>query len=244
MTNEEMFQNIESFTVGLDDTFSFHCTQCGKCCIHRTDIILSPRDIFKMAKELKLSNADFLRKYCSMHIGPTSRIPVITLRPVGKDDRCPLLRNNKCSVHRVKPSVCGMFPLGRYIAFGKDDFGKKELNCGEVKYLLQPIECGDKSETHTVREWFGDFDVSLEDTAFVHWNQAMSVISMKLKELEMQLDMMVMMSLWLTVRIALYENYTSTEEFLPQFDANVEDVIKLLDDIPKLKEMVNNGRKP
>ena len=68
MTNEEMFQNIESFTVGLDDTFSFHCTQCGKCCIHRTDIILSPRDIFKMAKELKLSNADFLRKYCSMHI--------------------------------------------------------------------------------------------------------------------------------------------------------------------------------
>ena len=99
-----------------------------------------------------------------------------------------------------------MFPLGRYIAFGKDDFGKKELNCGEVKYLLQPIECGDKSETHTVREWFGDFDVSLEDTAFVHWNQAMSVISMKLKELEMQLDMMVMMSLWLTVRIALYEN--------------------------------------
>ena len=121
---------------------------------------------------------------------------------------------------------------------------KKELNCGEVKYLLQPIECGDKSEIHTVREWFGDFDVSLEDTAFVHWNQAMSVISMELKELEMQLDMMVMMSLWLTVRIALYENYSSTEEFLPQFDANVEDIIKLLDDIPKLKEMVNNGRKP
>ena len=161
MTNEEMFQNIESFTVGLDDTFSFHCTQCGKCCIHRTDIILSPRDIFKMAKALKLSNADFLRKYCSMHIGPTSCIPVITLRPVGKDDRCPLLKNNKCSVHKVKPSVCGMFPLGRYIAFGKDDFGKKELNCGEVKYLLQPIQCGDKSEIHTVREWFGDFDISL-----------------------------------------------------------------------------------
>lgn len=42
MTNEEMFQNIESFTVGLDDAFAFHCTQCGKCCIHRVDIILSP----------------------------------------------------------------------------------------------------------------------------------------------------------------------------------------------------------
>lgn len=62
MTNEEMCQNIESFTFGLDDTFAFHCTQCGKCCIHRTDIILPPRDIFKMAKELKLSNSDFLKK--------------------------------------------------------------------------------------------------------------------------------------------------------------------------------------
>ena len=56
--------------------------------------------------------------------------------------------------------------------------------------------------------------------------------------------MMAMMALWLTVRIALYENYTSTEEFLPQFDANVEEITKLLDDIPKLKEMVNNGRIP
>ena len=127
-----MCQNIGSLTVGLDDTFAFHCTQCGKCCIYRTNIILSPRDIFKMAKELKLSNADFLRKYCSMHIGPTGRMPIITLRPVGKDDRCPLLKNNKCSVHKVKPSVCGMFPLGRYIAFSKDDFGKKKLDCGEV----------------------------------------------------------------------------------------------------------------
>ena len=147
MTNEEMFQNIESLTVGLDDTFTFHCTQCGKCCIHRTDIILSPRDIFKMAKELNLSNADFLRKYCSMHIGPTSRIPVIMLRPVGKDDRCPLLKNNKCSVHKVKPSVCGMFPLGRYIAFGKDDFGNP-LN---VAINLKPIPFGNGSVISTSR---------------------------------------------------------------------------------------------
>ena len=119
MTNEEMCQNIKSFTVGLDDTFAFHCTQCGKCCIHRTDIILSPRDIFKMAKELKLSNSDFLRKYCSMHIGPTSR-----------------------------------------------------------------------------------------------------------------------MSLWITVRIALYEDYSFTEEFLPQFEANVAAITELVDDIPGLKELL------
>ena len=47
MTREEMFQDIESMTVGLDDTFKFHCDQCGKCCTHRDDIILSPMDVYR-----------------------------------------------------------------------------------------------------------------------------------------------------------------------------------------------------
>lgn len=118
MTREEMLlQNIQFNTVGLDDTFKFHCTQCGKCCIQRDDIMLSPMDLFRMANELKMSHTEFIHTYCSMHIGATSRMPIIMLRPVGKDNRCPLLKANKCSVHHVKPAVCGMFPLGRYMSF-------------------------------------------------------------------------------------------------------------------------------
>lgn len=37
-----------------DDTFTFHCTQCGKCCIHREDILLSPKDLFNIAKNFRL----------------------------------------------------------------------------------------------------------------------------------------------------------------------------------------------
>ena len=83
MTREEMFQDIESMAVGLDDTFKFHCTQCGKCCINRHDIILSPSDIFKMAKELKIGNSEFIHRYCSMHIGDHSRMPIIMLKLMG-----------------------------------------------------------------------------------------------------------------------------------------------------------------
>ena len=39
--NNELFRDLESMTIGLDDTFKFHCDQCGKCCTHREDIILS-----------------------------------------------------------------------------------------------------------------------------------------------------------------------------------------------------------
>ena len=37
MSLEKMIENIESMTVGLDDTFKFHCDQCGKCCTNRED---------------------------------------------------------------------------------------------------------------------------------------------------------------------------------------------------------------
>ena len=31
MEREELFSQIERMTIGLDDTFKFHCTMCGKC---------------------------------------------------------------------------------------------------------------------------------------------------------------------------------------------------------------------
>lgn len=241
MTREEMFKDIESITVGLDDTFQFHCTQCGKCCKNRTDIMLSPMDIFRIAKELKMSNSEFFRKYCTSHIGDNSRLPIIMLKPIGQDDRCPLLKNNKCSVHNVKPAVCGMFPLGRYIAFPKGESGTQPLDQSAVKYLLQPLDCGDKSETHTVREWLSGFDIALEDKAFLLWNQSLCQISQILQELEKKWDMMTMMVIWFITRVALYENYNHNEQFLPQLEENIENLKLLLSDIPKLKEMVNRG---
>ncbi|MBQ5865783.1 MAG: YkgJ family cysteine cluster protein, partial [Oscillospiraceae bacterium] len=241
MTREEMFQDIESMTVGLDDTFKFHCDQCGKCCIHRDDIILSPMDIFKMAKELKISPVDFYHQYCVFHIGDNSRIPIIRLASEGNDNHCVLLKNRRCSVHKVKPAVCGMFPLGRYMSFEKDDYNAESIDTSKVKYLLQPPECGDESETHTVREWLSGFDIKLEDEAFVQWQKAISRFSSKFKELEKKQDMLTMMEIWFVVRVVLYLQYDTSKDFLQQFQYNAENLLKLLDDIPKLKRMVRHA---
>lgn len=241
MTREEMFQDIESMTVGLDDTFKFHCDQCGKCCTHRDDIILSPMDIFKMARELKISPVDFYHEYCVFHIGDNSRIPIIRLASEGNDNHCVLLKNRRCSVHKVKPAVCGMFPLGRYMVFEKGDYDAESISTSKVKYLLQPPECGDESETHTVREWLSGFDIKLEDEAFVQWQKAISQFGSKLKELEKKQDMLTMMEIWFVVRVSLYLQYDTSKDFLPQFNYNVENLLKLLDDIPKLKRMVRHA---
>ena len=237
----ETFRDLESMTIGLDDTFKFHCDQCGKCCTHREDIILSPMDIFKMAKELKMTPVEFYHEYCVFNIGEHTRMPIVRLASEGKDTHCVLLKNHRCSVHKVKPAVCAMFPLGRYMSFEKDDYNAESIDTSKVKYLLQPPECGDESEIHTVREWLSGFDIKLEDEAFVQWQKAISRFSNKFKELEKKQDMLTMMEIWFVVRVSLYLQYDTSKEFLPQFNYNVENLLKLLDDIPKLKRMVRHA---
>jgi len=239
--NNELFRDLDSMTIGLDDTFKFHCDQCGKCCTHREDIILSPMDIFKMAKELKMTPVEFYHEYCVFNIGEHTRMPIVRLASEGKDTHCVLLKNHRCSVHKVKPAVCAMFPLGRYMSFEKDDYNAESIDTSKVKYLLQPPECGDESETHTVREWLSGFDIKLEDEAFVQWQKAISRFSNKFKELEKKQDMLSMMEIWFVVRVSLYLQYDTSKEFLPQFNYNVENLLKLLDDIPKLKRMVRHA---
>lgn len=239
--NNELFRDLESMTIGLDDTFKFHCDQCGKCCTHREDIILSPMDIFKMAKELKMTPVEFYHEYCVFNIGEHTRMPFVRLASEGKDTHCVLLKNHRCSVHKVKPAVCAMFPQGRYMSFEKDDYNAESIDTSKVKYLLQPPECGDESETHTVREWLSGFDIKLEDEAFVQWQKAISRFSSKFKELEKKQDMLTMMEIWFVVRVSLYLQYDTSKDFLPQFNYNVENLLKLLDDIPKLKRMVRHA---
>lgn len=239
--NNEIFRDLESMTIGLDDTFKFHCDQCGKCCTHQEDIILSPMDIFKMAKELKMTPVEFYHEYCVFNIGEHTRMPIVRLASEGKDTHCVLLKNHRCSVHKVKPAVCAMFPLGRYMSFEKDDYNAESIDTSKVKYLLQPPECGDESETHTIRDWLSGFDINLEDEAFVQWQKAISRFSSKLKELEKKQDMLTMMEIWFVVRVSLYLQYDPSKDFLPQFDSNVENLLKLLDDIPKLKRMVRHA---
>ena len=239
--NNELFRDLESMTIGLDDTFKFHCDQCGKCCTHREDIILSPMDIFKMAKELKMTPVEFYHEYCVFNIGEHTRMPIVRLASEGKDTHCVLLKNHRCSVHKVKPAVCAMFPLGRYMSFEKEDYNAESIDASKVKYLLQPPECGDESETHTVREWLSGFDIKLEDEAFVQWQKAISRFNNKFKELEKKQDMLSMMEIWFVVRVSLYLQYDTSKEFLPQFSYNVENLLKLLDDIPKLKRMVRHA---
>ena len=237
MSMENIAKDLEARTIGLDDTFKFHCTACGKCCINREDILLNPRDLYRIAKHLSCTPLDVYQNYCESYIGSNTHIPIIRLKPKGHVKRCPFLKDRKCAVHEAKPGVCAMFPLGRYMKIDSDDYKQGNLDNPVVKYLIQPIDCGDNSCVHTVREWLSGFNIALEDHAFIRWHQEIARIGGILHKAEKKLSAPVMGKLWDTVLILLYLNYDVTKDYLQQFEENAAELMAVLQTV----EMMMKG---
>ena len=61
-----------------------------------------------------------------------------------------------------------MFPIGRYLALPSDGIFPENPEELSVGYVFNDPECGDGSETHTVREWFHKFNIPLKDDYSLH----------------------------------------------------------------------------
>ena len=119
-----------------------------------------------------------------------------------------------------------------------DDYKQGNLDNPVVKYLIQPIECGDNSCVHTVREWLSGFNIALEDHAFIRWHQEIAKIGSILKQAEKKHSAPVMGKLWNTVLILLYLNYDVTKDFLLQFEENASDLMTALQTVQTMMKGV------
>lgn len=221
--------NFDTGKIGFDEKFSFHCTQCGACCINRDDILLTPKDLFFISKELKITQQEFIKKYCEIYVGPDSRVVLVRLQPVGRNHRCPLLKNHHCIVHSVKPAICAMFPLGRRIRF------KEGNQVTEFSYFLQSIDCGDRSEEFTVRKWLAQFGMQPEDEFSIEWLSFLSKLSMFLCEVEKHCKQSLMEDLRAACFAVLYFDYSMEEDFMTQFRKRLHSMKEFIDNTPTCK---------
>ena len=214
---KDLVDNYERMKIGLDDSFRFHCTGCGKCCINREDILLNPFDIYRISKDLGRTPSEVFKAYCEAFPGRTSHMMIVRLVPRGTNKACPFLRNKICAVHKVKPAVCALYPLGRTVSNGAN--GENVIANGSIQYLLQDFDCGSLSETHTVREWLSDFGIPAQDEFFMKWSQAVFDFGSMIKQIIDRFPDAAGKAM-LSVLVALYLNYKTDEPFLPQFEEN------------------------
>lgn len=208
--------------------FRFNCTMCGQCCIHRDDILLNAKDMFNLATKLQMSCKEVVARFGELYIGPKSRVPIVRLRPVGEERRCPFLRPDKlCAVHEKKPTVCALFPLGRFVR--EDAAVGDEIGFDAVSYLCNDVKC-DKSRTHTVQEWLIRSNVPVEDEFFVKWSALLSVLVRVMRSAKAEDDAFREASVRLSE--LLYLGYDTTREFLPQFLARIPQIDGLLKVLP------------
>ena len=92
----------ELFHTQHDDIFKVvDCLECANCC-KTTPALISNEDINRIAKHLRISSQDFIKKYTRKdEDGDTvlNKTPCIFL----KDD-------NKCAIYEVRPFACKDYP--------------------------------------------------------------------------------------------------------------------------------------
>lgn len=236
----ELKEQLGYIEIGLNDTFTFHCTLCGKCCIHQEDILLSPKDLFNIAKKFQITPKDAFEQYCETYIGSNSRFPIVRLKPRGSVQRCPLLKDRKCLVHDVKPAVCAMFPIGRYLALPDDGDFPKNVEEMSVGYVFTDPDCGDATETHTVQEWFRNFNIPLKDDYFYTWTKTQATLCKHLHLLEKNVPDKIMLRIWNAILISLYLNYEITEDFQAQFQQNSDAILSLIETLRTVDVLMSN----
>ena len=239
-------ENLDSLKIGLDETFKFNCTMCGKCCINREDILLKPKDLFVACKELSLKPQEFIQKYCECYVGDSSGLPIVRLKPVGENKRCPMLQGSRCAIHNAKPEVCAMFPIGRCISIDKNELENSD-KISEIVYINQKVNCGDKRATHTVREWLNKFNIPVDDEYFIEWHKVVSSMALDIQELEKYTPEKIKGLMYNNLFAFLYVDYDLEKDFMKQFKLNAEKATGMVNHIRKVAEQVKeelNGGKP
>lgn len=226
-------EHFDELVIGPDEPFQFHCTQCGKCCVNREDILLNPKDLFRISQYLGLTPQETVSKYCEVYIGSSSRLPIVRLKPQGSRKRCPFLKDQKCSVHPVKPAVCAMFPIGRCVRWQKGQEVKEDI---QIEYILNDPGCGDRSETHTVREWLGSFGIPVDDLSFRRWQKAVITIGTEIQKMESAFPQNMIDILWNIVYIEFYLRYDTNQDFDEQFIRNSAKVDEMMQRLLKEAE--------
>lgn len=82
--------------------FSYRCNACNKCC-HGKGILVNPYETMRLSGLLGISTTEFRQKYLNQQM----------LKHKQDSDACIFLGENGCTVHKDRPLVCRLYPLGR-----------------------------------------------------------------------------------------------------------------------------------
>ncbi len=147
-------QPIVPVKFDLDSTFCFTCEKelaCFTKCCRNNEIILTPADVIRLKHHFNLASHEFLRRYTIPGTLKSTELPIPVLKPdEERDNACPFLGEEGCSVYEDRPVACRYYPIAAGL------FHNQDIEDNEVFFALikEPICQGhDLGSEMTVRQW-------------------------------------------------------------------------------------------
>ncbi len=110
---------LDSKDLRLEDEFFFRCYKgivCFNRCCYDVKLLLTPYDLLRLKKNLRVSTEEFIENYGEVFIGEVTQLPVISINMNPYDYSCPFLDEKEgCKVYPDRPSSCRIYPLARYV---------------------------------------------------------------------------------------------------------------------------------
>lgn len=175
-------------------------------------VILDPFDVYRLQVGLG-KGLSVLLEEGKVELNVVDGCILPNLKMTGQGEACAFLdERGRCGIHEFRPSICRLFPLGRY------------YEDGDFKYILQTHECPMKNRSKVkVGKWI-DTPQQEKNHAFIcRWHYLLNdletlVGNCREEALAKQLNMALL-------RIFYLAEYDSEKDFYGQFDQRYESFI-------------------
>ena len=101
--------------LGRSDSFRFCCNPSLVCfmhCCQDVSIILTPYDVLRLKRTLRLDSTEFLAQCTISAFTRQEKTPIVMLKMDPESRKCPFVTPEGCRVHASRPWACRMYPLG------------------------------------------------------------------------------------------------------------------------------------
>lgn len=138
--------------LATEDNFRFTChagLDCFTRCCRNISIFLSPYDIIRMKKALKMTSEKFLPTY-TLTVPGDFGLPVIMLKMIdGEEKKCPFVTVGGCMIYEDRPWSCRIYPLQPESSKITEKAGKEYYSIMDLPFCLGLRE----DKTSTVVAW-------------------------------------------------------------------------------------------
>lgn len=183
------------------------CKGCSDCCQNMEEtIVLDPYDIYMLTNGLNKKFEQFLNNEIMLKVIDGIVLPVLAMN--NENSKCFFLdESGRCSVHKIRPGICRLFPLGRI--YENNGFS----------YIMQADECSKKNRSKVkISKWLGIEHIAKYEKFVIDWHEFLGSVREDVSSMEQEKANQVGMVL---LKMFYMDGY-DTEDFYSQFYARIE----------------------